>query len=110
MKNRRKIKGKQNLQYNLTIWKKNDDFYILNYISEDVTLVQLIDSLGNVKSDNIIVVYWVFDYNYEKALFLTQELLDIICSPSIGEELVATFQSVFYAVRYSWAPIHLKKG
>ena len=26
MKNRRKIKGEQNLQYNLTIWNKNDDF------------------------------------------------------------------------------------
>ena len=42
MKNRRKIKGEQNLQYNLTIWKKNNDFDILNDISEDVTLVQLI--------------------------------------------------------------------
>ena len=48
MKNRRKIKGEQNLQYNLRIWKKNDDFDILNEISEDVTLVQLMDSLVNV--------------------------------------------------------------
>ena len=40
MKNRRKIKSEQNLQYNMTIWKKNDDFDILNDISEDVTLVQ----------------------------------------------------------------------
>ena len=33
MKNRRKIKGEQNLQYNLTIWNKNRYFDILNYIS-----------------------------------------------------------------------------
>ena len=48
MKNRRKIKGEQILQYNLTIQNKNDDFDILNEISEDVTLVQLMESLGNV--------------------------------------------------------------
>ena len=42
MKNRReKLKGEQNLGYNLTIWKKNDAFDILNNISEYVTLVQL---------------------------------------------------------------------
>ena len=45
MKNRRKKKGEQNLRFNLTIWKKNDAFDILNDISEDVTLVQLTDSL-----------------------------------------------------------------
>ena len=44
MSNRRKIKGEQNLRYNLTIWKKNDAFDILNDISENVTLVQLMDS------------------------------------------------------------------
>ena len=44
MKNRRKIKGDQNLRYNLTIWKKNDAFDILNYISDNITLVQLMGS------------------------------------------------------------------
>ena len=78
MKNRRKIKGEQNLQYNLTIWKKNYDSDILNDISEDVTLVQLIDSLGNVNHDISVVGYWIFDSNYKKSLFLTQESLDII--------------------------------
>ena len=48
MKNLRKIKFEQNLRYNLTIWKKNDAFDILNDIFKDVTLVQLVDSLGNV--------------------------------------------------------------
>ena len=78
MSNRRKIKGEQNLRYNLTIWKKNDAFDILNYIVENVTLVQLMDSLGNMNHAIIIVGHWIFDSNYKKALFLTQELLDLI--------------------------------
>ena len=109
MKNRRRIKGEQNLKYNLTIWKKNDAFGILSYISEDVTLVQLMDSLGNVNHAISIVWYWIFESNYEKAICLIQKSLDIIFYPSIGEELIATFQSVFYAVIYIWAPGNLKK-
>ena len=57
MKNRRKIKGEQNLQHNMAIWKKNGDFNILSDTSEDVTLVQLIESLGNVNHAIIIVGY-----------------------------------------------------
>ena len=70
MKNRRKIKGEHNLQYNLTIWKKNDDFDILNDISEDLTLVRLMDSLGNVNHAIIVVVYWIFYSIDKKSLFL----------------------------------------
>ena len=72
MPNRRRIKGEQNLRYNLKIWKKNDAFDILNDISENVTLVQLMDSLGNVNHAISIVGYWIFDSNYNKALCLTQ--------------------------------------
>ena len=85
MKNRRKIKGEQNLQYNLTIWKKNDAFDTLNDISSNLNLVQLMESLGNVNHAISIVGNWIFDSNYKKALCLTQELLDLICSPSIGK-------------------------
>ena len=67
------------------------------------------ESLGDFNHFISIVEHWVFDSNYNKALCLTQELLDIICSPSIGKEQVATLRSVFYAVRYIWAPIHIKK-
>ena len=110
MENKIKIKGEKNLQYNLTIWKKIYAFDILNDINEYVTLVQLMESLGNVNHAISIVGYCIFDSNYNKALCLTQESLDIICSTSIGEELVATCRSVFYAVRYSWSPGNLKKG
>ena len=37
--------------------KKNDDFDILNDISRDVTLLQLMDSLGNVNHATCIVGY-----------------------------------------------------
>ena len=71
MTNRRKIKGDQNLRYNLTIWKKNDAFDILNDIRDNVTLVQLMDSIGNV--NRATLGHWIFDSNYKKALYLTQE-------------------------------------
>ena len=48
MTNRRKIKVEYTLRYNLKIWKKEDAFDMLNYISENVTLVQLMYSLGNL--------------------------------------------------------------
>ena len=110
MTNRKKIKGEQNLIYNLTIWRENDAFDILNEIYDIFTLVQLMDSLVNVNNYISIVGHWIFYSNHKKALCLTQESLDIICSPSIGEKQVATFRSVFYGVRYMWVPIHLKKG
>ena len=66
MKNRRKIKVEQNIRYNLTIWKKNDAFDILNDISEDVTLVQLMDSLVNEDHAISIVGHWISDYKNNK--------------------------------------------
>ena len=73
-------------------------------------LVQLMESLGNAYHDISIVGHWIFYSNYNKALCLTQEHLDLILFSSVGEEQVATFRFVFYAVRYIWAPINLKKG
>ena len=58
---------------------------ILKYISEHVTLVQLLDSLVNVKHAISIVGYCIFDSNYEKAVVLNRESLDKICAPSVSE-------------------------
>ena len=66
-------------------------------------------SLGNVNHAISIVGHWIPYSNYKKEMFLTQELMDQICYPSIDKEIVATFRSVFYSIRYIWAPIHLKK-
>ena len=55
-------------------------------ISEHVTLLELMDYLGNVTHDIIVVGYWIFDSKCEKALVLNIESLDIICIPSVGEK------------------------
>ena len=72
-------------------WENKGAFDILNEISKNVTLVQLIDSLGHVNCDISIVGYWIFDSNYKQAIFLTRESLDIIFSPTVGEEKVVKF-------------------
>ena len=64
MSNKIKIKSEQNLRYNLTIWSKDDAFDILNDISKNVTLVKLMESLGNVNNVIIIVGHWIFDSSY----------------------------------------------
>ena len=46
--------------------EENNEFDILNDISEDVTLVQLMDSLGNANHDISVVGYWILDSNYKK--------------------------------------------
>ena len=80
--------SEQPLIYDLNNWVKKGNFDIINDISENVTLVQLMDTLGNVNRAIIIEGYWIFESNYEKSLHLTKESLDLICSPSVGEEQV----------------------
>ena len=58
--------------------ENQSDFDILNDISENVTLVQLIGALVNVNNSISIVGYWMFYYNYEQALCMTRESLDLI--------------------------------
>ena len=58
------------------------------------------DSLGDVNHAISVVGKWISDSNYEKALVLNRESLEIICAPSVGEEQAAKFESVFTAVRY----------
>ena len=53
------------------------------------------EALGNVNHDISIVVYCIFESNYERSLCLTKESLDLVCSPSVGEEQVAKFETVF---------------
>ena len=46
------------------------------------------DSLGNFNHAISVVGYCIFDSNYEKALVLNRESLDIICAPSFNEKQV----------------------
>ena len=82
---------------------------ILTDISENFTLFQLMDSLGNVNHAIGVVGYWIFNSNYEKSLVLNRESLNMICAPSIGEEEVDEFEIVFTDVGCIWSTAHLNK-
>ena len=84
-------------------------FKILTDISQHVTLVQLIDSLGNVNHSISVVGCCIFDSNYERSLVLNKEYLDMIFAPSVGEEEVAMFETVFCYVIYIFSTAHLKR-
>ena len=71
---------------------------IMTDICEHVTLVQLMDYLGNVNHAISVVGYWIFDSNYKNSLVLNREPLDMICAPSVGEEQVSEFETVFNSV------------
>ena len=79
---------------------------ILTDISENFTLVQLMDYLGNVNHAISVAGYWIFDSNYENALVINRELLDIIYDLSVGKEQVAVFETVFTTVRYIYSTLH----
>ena len=53
--------GKQHLRYKLETWKKTGTFDMMNNISENITLVQLMDSLGNADHAVSVVGNWIFD-------------------------------------------------
>ena len=60
-------KGETKVHYSLVKYKKKGLYKILEYISDNVTLVQLMDSLGNVNHAISVVGNWIFDSNYEKS-------------------------------------------
>ena len=91
LKNWKINKGEPKVHYNLMKYKKMGEHNILEDISENVTLFQLMDSLVNVNNDINVVGNWIFDSNYEKSLVLNRASLDTICAPSVGEEQAAKF-------------------
>ena len=51
---------------------ENYDFGMFNYISDFVTLVQLMDRVGNVYNTVSLLVHFIFDSNYNRYLPLTE--------------------------------------
>ena len=100
MQNRKRNKGEQKLYYNQEKNKKKGEYDIFNDITTNVTLVQLMDSLGNNNHAISVVGSWIFDSNYEKELVLNRASLDMICASSIGEEQAACFEKVYYSIRF----------
>ena len=54
------------LRYNLEQWKNKSTSDIMNNISDNFKLVQLMNLLGNTNHALSVVGKWIFDYNYEK--------------------------------------------
>ena len=59
-------------------WKKIGTFDIMNNITEYVTLVQLMDSVGNVNHAVSVVGEYIFDSNEEKSLPLNIDSFNLI--------------------------------
>ena len=100
MQNRKINKGEPRVHYNQEKCRHKSEYDIFKYITANVTLVQLMYSLGNVNHAISVVGGWIFDSNYEKALVLNRASLDMIFTSSIGEEQAACFEKVYYAVRF----------
>ena len=58
-------------------------FEILRDISENITLLLLMDSVENFNHAVSIFRYWIFESNYKKSLPLTLYSLNLICSLSL---------------------------
>ena len=110
MLNNKINKGEVRVHYQLIKYKMMGDYKILEDISENFTLVQLMDLLGNVNHAISVSVNWIFESNYERSLVLNRASLDMICAPSVGEEKNVIFEKVYYAVRYIFNEAKLKKG
>ena len=64
--------GEARMHYNLIKYNKMREYKNLEDISEQFTLVQLMDSLENVNHAISVVGNWIFDSNYEKSLVLNR--------------------------------------
>ena len=72
LKNKKRNKGEPTVHYNMIKYNKMGEYKILEDISENVTLVQLMYSLVNVNHAISVVGKWKFDSNYEKALVINR--------------------------------------
>ena len=54
--------------------------------------------LGNANHDISVVGYWIFGSNYKISHILNRESLNKICDPSVGEEQVDDFETLYTAV------------
>ena len=59
----------------------------------------------------MLSVFWGTGYltQNKKSLVHNRESLDMMCAPSVGEEQVSEFETLFTAVRYICSDAHLKK-
>ena len=70
MKDRVRDNFYQRYFYKIVQLKKTGELYIFNGISDHMTLVQLIDTAGNANHVVSITRFWIYDFNYKRALTL----------------------------------------
>ena len=81
-------------------WKKIGTFDILNNFIKHVTLVQIMDSVGNVNHSVSVFGKWIFDSNCQQYFPLNIYSLNLMCACSDEDDYFEKFQVVHYAVRY----------
>ena len=90
LKNNKINEDEARVHYKLIKYMKKGLYKILEEISKCFTLVQFMDSLGNVNHAISVVGKWIFESNNKKAVVLNRASLDMIFAPSIGEEQADT--------------------
>ena len=70
---------------------KYETFEILNDMSECVTLVKLMDTLGNINHSVSIDGVWVYYLEYKESIPLVKLLLGIIYMYSCDDDIDADF-------------------
>ena len=78
-------KGEARLGYQVQTYKHTDKFDVLAEPYNGATLLQLQDNLGNVQHSVCVARRWIFDTNFERALPLTMESLNLCCSDPDNE-------------------------
>ena len=58
--------GEQCLRFNIILWKNQGSFHAFNDISDHLTLLQLMDSIGIINNAVSIFGKWIFDSNLIK--------------------------------------------
>ena len=72
LKNEKKPKVEPKVYYSLSRYKNMGSCDILTDISEHVTLLQLMNYLGNLNHAISVVEYWIFESNYKNHLYLIE--------------------------------------
>ena len=69
MVDKERSKAEKRLSYRLEQWKKIDSITILSNISDNVELVQFMESLGNMNHSLSVSARWIFDTNYQNIYY-----------------------------------------
>ena len=72
----------------------------MNNISECITLLQLMDSVGNVNNSVSVVGECIFDSKHKKALPLNNNTFNLIWDFAYKEDYFEKLLELYYAVRY----------